>query len=87
MPDNYASHASGLNSPGIKHYVVTPNDSTDFAVNFRSVWIGGAGNVVIVTDDGVAVTYQGAAAGSTIPMRGKRINATGTTATNMVGMY
>ena len=87
MADSYASYSSALDSPGVKHYAITPSDSTSEAVNFRGVYVGVAGNVAIVTDDGTAVTYVGAAAGSIIPVRGKRVNSTNTTATNLVGIY
>lgn len=87
MADIFNQNSTGLDSPGLFHYAVTPHDSTDFPISFRSLWVGGAGNVVIVANDGTAVTYVGAAAGSVIPMRGKRVNATGTTATSLVGIY
>lgn len=78
---------SGLTAPGEGHYAITPSDSTDFNIHFRSVYVGGAGDVVIIDKFGSAVTYVGVAAGSIIPMRGKRVNATNTTATSMVGIY
>lgn len=87
MPDIFNQNSTGLDSPGLYHYAITPSDSTDFQISFRSVYVGGAGNVVIVSNDGTAVTYVGVAAGSIIPMRGKRVNATNTTATSMVGIY
>lgn len=87
MADNFANNTTGLDSPGLNHFAITPHDSTSEAVNFRAVWVGVAGNVVIVSESGTAVTYVGAAAGSIIPMRGKRVNSTSTTATNLVGMY
>lgn len=87
MPDPFAGNASGLDSPGEGHYAITPHDSTDFAISFRSVYVGGAGNIVVVANNGTAVTYVGVASGSIIPMRGKRVNATNTTATNLVGIY
>ena len=87
MADSFASLSTGLDSPAFKHFAITPHDSTDESVNFRSIWVGVAGNVVVVTEDGTAVTYKGAAAGSIIPVRGKRVNSTNTTATDLVGMY
>jgi len=87
MADEYSSHGSALDSPGIRHYAITPHASTDEAIAFRAIWVGVAGNVVVVAMDGTAVTYKGCAAGSIIPMRGRRVNATNTTATDLVGMY
>lgn len=87
MADQYANHGSGLDSPGIGHYAITPHASNDEAIAFRAVWVGAAGNVEVVALNGAAVLYKGCAAGSVIPMRGKRVNAVNTTATDLVGMY
>lgn len=87
MLDNFVQYATALDSPGEEHYDITPSNTVDEQVAFRSVYVGVTGDVVIVSLKGVAKTYKNAAQGSTIPMRGKRVNATGTTATNLIGMY
>lgn len=87
MPDLFSTYATALDSPGYEHFAITPSDSVDTAVNFRMIYVGGAGALVIVSENGTAVTYSGATAGSVIPMRGRRVNATGTTATGLVGLY
>lgn len=86
--DPFAQFQPELAAPGSGHYPVTPSNTTDFPIAFRAIWVGGAGDVAIVANgDTTAVVYVGALAGSIIPMRGKRVNVTGTTATNLVGMY
>ena len=87
MADTFSSNATGLSSPGYEHFAITPHDSNNEATNFRGVYVGVGGDVVIVSQAGTAVTYKNAASGSVIPMRGKRVNSTSTTATNLVGMY
>ena len=64
---------------------VTKSDST--VLQFRAVYVGGAGDVAIKhTEGGSAVTYVGVPAGSILPVSGVRVMSTGTTATNMVWM-
>lgn len=64
---------------------VTKSDST--ALQFRAVYVGGAGDVAIKhTEDGDAVTYVGVPAGTILPVSGVRVMSTGTTATDMVWM-
>ena len=87
MADDFSTLASGLDSPAANAYAITPHDSNNEAKAFRSLYIGVAGNVVIVTLGGTAVTFKGAVAGSVIPVRGVRVNSTNTTATDMVGLY
>lgn len=66
---------------------VTPSDSTNFARLARALYVGGAGNVVVVGKDGVAVTFTGVPAGSILPVECIRVNATNTTATNIVRLW
>ena len=67
---------------------VTPNDSTDLALGTcRALYIGTGGDVSIVDLGGETVVFVGALAGSVLPIQTARVNATGTTATNIVALY
>lgn len=67
---------------------ITPSDTVNFTNGTcRGIYVGGAGNVVIVPPEGSAVTFTGALAGSVIPMNAIRVNSTSTTATNLVAIY
>lgn len=64
---------------------VTKSDST--VLQFRAVYVGGAGDVAIKhTEGGAAVTYVGVPAGTILPVSGVRVMSTNTTATSMVWM-
>jgi len=63
---------------------VTPSDTT--AVTFRALWVGGAGNVAVVTEGGNSVTFTAVPAGTLLPVAVQTVKSTGTTATNMVGL-
>lgn len=82
---------SQLTRPGAAHVAVTPSDTVDIAkVDYaypRALWIGVAGNVAVVTPDGTAATYVGVAAGTLLPIQTRRVNATNTTATDLVAIY
>lgn len=67
---------------------VTPSDTVNLARGVpRGIYVGGAGNLVAVDSDGTAVTFTGVLAGSILPIRPIRINATSTTATAIVALY
>lgn len=82
---------SQLTRPGASTVAVTPHNSTDISqLNNeypRALWVGGAGNVVIVTPDGVTNTITGVPAGTLLPIQTRRVNSTNTTATSMVAIY
>ena len=68
-------------------FAVTPSDAADLAMPAKALYIGGSGNVVGIPEDSAAsVTFTGVVAGSVLPVRFKRVLATGTTATGLVGL-
>lgn len=71
----------------VECFAITKHDSTNFDYIVRGIYVGGAGDVVVVTPFSSAVTFVGVPAGSVLPVRAIRVNSTNTTATNMVGMY
>lgn len=73
-------------APADMHAEITPNDSTDLTLNFRSIIVGGTGGDVSITDkNGVTCIYEDFV--GSLPFMPRRINATGTTATNIIGIY
>lgn len=71
-----ASHASA----------VTPSNSTNFTFNASALWIGTGGTVAVVLGDDSVVSFV-AQNGSVIPVECKRVNLTGTTASDIVALY
>lgn len=65
---------------------VTPHDSTNIVGTCIGLYIGGTGNVVLVTRGGDAITFSAVPAGTIIPCDCKRVNATSTTATAIVAL-
>lgn len=64
---------------------VTPSDSnTTFA---NALYVGGGGNVTVVTEGGDTVTFSNVPAGTTIVLRVTQVRATNTSATNIVRMW
>jgi hypothetical protein len=75
----------GLMGLSTRSFPVAPSDSVNHASDCRYIYVGGTGNVALVNLDDSVVTYVAVPAGAMIMCTSKRINATGTTATNMVG--
>lgn len=65
---------------------ITPHDSTLLATQPRAIYVGGAGNVTVVNPDGTTCLFSNVPQGAILPVECKRINATGTTATLLVGL-
>jgi len=68
-------------------YAITTSDTVDIGQGVTwAISVGGAGNMVAVLQDGKTVTMA-VQAGQIVPLRVRRINATSTTATGLVGLY
>ena len=76
-------------SPAVKAHAVTPTDNTDLTWGpCRALYIGTAGNVAVVLDnDTAAVTFVGCYAGQILPVMAKYVQATNTTASNIIALY
>lgn len=61
--------------------------TSDTAPNvFTRIYVGGAGNLKVTTERGDVVTFSAVPVGTVLPIRTSLVWATGTTATNLVGL-
>ncbi len=65
----------------------TVNIDTVNGTKMSAIFVGGAGNMVLVYDDESTVTLSGCLAGTIYPVTCKRVNSGSTTASLMVGLY
>jgi hypothetical protein len=89
MPtNNYAQNDNATQAPATNAFAITPHDSTELTFTTRALYVGGAGNVVVrLSGDAANVTLVGVVAGTILPIRVILVPATGTTATNIIGLY
>ena len=64
---------------------ITPSDTVDFANPVSAVYVGVAGHITAVMASGEVALFSNVAVG-VFPIACSRINATGTTATTMIGL-
>lgn len=82
-----AGPSAGTN-PSLMFRVVTPNDTVNVhGSEFRALYVGVSGNVHVVPEFGDPCVFQNVPAGTILPVQGIRVNATGTTATNIVALF
>lgn len=89
MSDAFSSKTVELHSPGMNAAAVTPSDSADLPNVSRALYVGGAGDVVVIPAGGTSsVTFSSVPAGSILPIRVSRVKLTGTgTSTAIVNIY
>lgn len=64
---------------------VTPSDTTELEA--AALYVGGAGDVAVVTEGGNTVTFSGVQAGSMLVLRIRQVRATSTTASAIVRLW
>lgn len=89
MPiDDFAgspAFAIGSDFPATGVEAVTPSNSVNLSKTSRALYVGVSGDIAVVMRDGTTATLLSAAIGYH-PLRVTRVNATGTTATNIVSL-
>ena len=83
--DDFASNAVGLDSPAYGGADLTPNDENDLNNVTRAVWVGTYGDIAVVLASGDSVTFKNVS--GWMPLRVKRLMATGTTVSDIVGVW
>jgi len=73
---------------GFAHqFDITPSDTVNFTLPCEAIYVGGAGNVAVVNGFGEVVTYTAPPVGTILYVKARRVNATGTTATLLRGLW
>ena len=69
--------------------LVTPDDANDLAVVTRGLLVGTSGALKVTTNGGQTLVIPASCvvAGTLLPLRVKRVWATGTTASNIVAIW
>lgn len=88
-PDPFSGQNPGVTGPYTNGFAVTTTDAPngDFAVPARALWIGTGGTLRVTLRNGDVVNLANVASGTLLPLWTKRVHATGTGASNIVGLY
>lgn len=86
MADTFENIGAGLTSPPGHAFTVTPDDVTDLARNTRGLMVAGAGDVALLTTAGDTTVLPALQPGVQYAIRARRILASGTTASGIVGL-
>lgn len=74
-------------APAEHCFAITPSDSDDLARATKGIYVGTGGDVVLQSiRGGVQVTFRNVSSGAVLDVRARRIFATGTTASDIVGL-
>lgn len=83
--DNRGTYQRTARDPGDHAVAVTPSDSTDLDNTADFLWVGVAGDVSLITQQGYTVTFKNVQ--GLLPIRTNRVRETDTTATDIVAVW
>lgn len=87
MPATFELGPSQMQWPAIHAASITPNDSADLAANTRGIYVGTGGDLRVTMAGGQTITFKSLTGGMVHPFCTTRVWATGTTASDIVGVY
>lgn len=87
MPNTFATFADTPTSPAQLAYSIQPHDVLDLPTVTKAIYIGSSGNVMVrAIRSEQDVLLKNVQAGSIIDIQVRCVRATGTTATDIVGL-
>ena len=86
MQDRYDGYSSSLEGPAAHGFAISPNDAVDVTEVTRALYVGTGGVLSLTLQSGAELVMSGVAAGTLLPLRVRRVKATGTSASDLVGL-
>lgn len=86
MSDIFQFLTSGLESPANDAFDITPSDVADLESTTRGIYCGTGGFLHVIMKSGREITFKNLAGEMTHGLRVSKVFATGTTATDIIGL-
>lgn len=88
MPlDTFGAVLDSLIAPARNCFSITPNDTAELPFLPKAIYVGTGGTLVVRAIDGSSdVTFTNVANGTILDVRVTSVRATGTTASNLIGL-
>jgi hypothetical protein len=65
---------------------IVPHNTNRLAASVRAIYVGTGGSIALVAEDGTEATFVDVPQGTLLPVETRQVKATGTTASNLVGL-
>ncbi len=85
--DKFADFPTNLTAPGRDAAAIAPNDLTDLPIVPRALFVGQGGTVAVRMAGGQDISFENVQGGTILPVRARRVLATGTTASSLVALW
>lgn len=90
MSDGFSDYADNAGAPARHVVAITPSDSADLADTPKGIYVGTGGDLALIAAgapaNAAAVVFRNLPSGALLPVRTRRIAATGTTAADLLAL-
>lgn len=86
MANAFEGRAQTWDAPAGGGFAITPHDDNLLGAVTRALYVGGGGTLSVEMASGEAVSFSGVAGGFVLPVRVRKVKASGTSATGIVGL-
>jgi len=87
MADRFDNQLDSLSQPARLAFAITPHATNEIDPLPKAIYVGSGGNVTLRSIDGTAdIVLRNVASGQIIDVRARYIRASGTTASDIVGL-
>lgn len=91
MMDGFSDYADSTGAPARHAAIVSPDDTADLSDTPKGLYIGTGGDLVLIPAGAGAaaagVMFRNLPSGALLPVRARRVLATGTTAGDVVALF
>jgi hypothetical protein len=87
MADRFDTQIDTLSQPAREAFAITPHATNEVDPLPKALFVGTGGNIILrAADSGADVVFKNVASGQIIDVRARFVRASGTTATDIVGL-
>lgn len=87
MVDSFSSASDSLIAPARLAFSLSPDDDADIPLFTKAIYVGNGGNITLRSVDSESdVVFTNVQDGTILDVRCRAVRASGTTATNIVGL-
>lgn len=85
--DTFSRFQASVVSPVTNAAAITPHNTNELDYVTRAVYVGATGDLKVAMQDGGEVTFVDVPTGAVLPIRVKKVFATGTDATSLIALW
>lgn len=86
MTDRFNNRVTGNTDPATDGFPIIPNDTLNLVETTRAIYVGGGGAITLTLLSGTQLVFANIPSGTMLPVRAVLIKATGTDASDLVGL-